>query len=64
MTAVSTRSDASRRELAGDALGLPSVLFCIVTGAAPLAATLFNVPVARWGVAIPPQRRSSSPRSP
>lgn len=28
------------------ALGLPSVLFCIVTGAAPLTAMLFNVPVA------------------
>ena len=32
--------------LAGNALGLPSVLFCIVTGAAPLTAMLFNVPVA------------------
>ena len=30
-------------------LGLPSVLFCIVTGAAPLAAMLFNVPVATLG---------------
>jgi amino acid transporter len=36
-------------ELAGNALGLPSVLFCIVTGAAPLAAMLFNVPVATLG---------------
>ncbi len=35
--------------LAGDALGLPSVLFCIVTGAAPLTAMLFNVPVAVQG---------------
>ena len=33
----------------GRALGLPSVLFCIVTGAAPLAAMLFNVPVATLG---------------
>src|SRR5215207_1927956 len=35
--------------LARDALGLPSVLFCIVTGAAPLAAMIFNVPVAVIG---------------
>src|SRR3954470_18703180 len=35
--------------LARYALGLPSVLFCIVTGAAPLAAMLFNVPVAVLG---------------
>jgi amino acid transporter len=32
--------------LAKGALGLPSVLFCIVTGAAPITAMLFNVPVA------------------
>lgn len=36
-------------QLAGGVLGLPSVLFCIVTGAAPLAAMLFNVPVATLG---------------
>ncbi|HWE90638.1 MAG TPA: APC family permease [Pseudonocardiaceae bacterium] len=35
--------------LASNALGLPSVLFCIVTGAAPLTAMLFNVPVAVQG---------------
>ncbi|WP_431878112.1 APC family permease [Amycolatopsis sacchari] len=35
--------------LAAGALGLPSVLFCIVTGAAPLTAMLFNVPVAVQG---------------
>lgn len=35
--------------LAGNALGLTSVLFCIVTGAAPLTAMLFNVPVATLG---------------
>src|SRR5438067_4884467 len=35
--------------LAKDALGLPSVLFCIVTGAAPLTAMLFNVPVSVQG---------------
>jgi amino acid transporter len=41
--------------LAKDALGLPSVLFCIVTGAAPLAAMMFNVPVAvsGGGYAVP-----------
>ena len=32
-----------------NALGLTSVLFCIVTGAAPLAAMVFNVPVAVLG---------------
>ena len=36
-------------ELAGGVLGLPSVLFCIVTGAAPLTAMLFNAPVAMLG---------------
>jgi amino acid transporter len=35
--------------LAQNALGLPGVLFCIVTGAAPIAAMLFNVPVAVLG---------------
>lgn len=35
--------------LAQHALGFPSVLFCIVTGAAPLTAMLFNVPVAVQG---------------
>jgi amino acid transporter len=41
--------------LARDALGLPAVLFCIVTGAAPLAAMMFNVPVAvsGGGYAVP-----------
>jgi amino acid transporter len=41
--------------LANDVLGLPQVLFCIVTGAAPLAALLFNVPVAvsGGGYAVP-----------
>ena len=33
-------------ELARNALGLPQVLFCIVTGAAPLAAMMFNDPLA------------------
>lgn len=35
--------------LAPNALGLPSVLFCIVTGAAPLAAMMFNVPITVLG---------------
>src|SRR5215207_1361556 len=41
--------------LARDALGLPAFLFCIVTGAAPLAAMMFNVPVAvsGGGYAVP-----------
>lgn len=41
--------------LAKDALGLPAVLFYIVTGAAPLAAMMFNVPVAvsGGGYAVP-----------
>jgi amino acid transporter len=41
--------------LAKDVLGLPQVLFCIVTGAAPIAAMLFNVPVAvsGGGYAVP-----------
>jgi amino acid transporter len=41
--------------LARNALGLPQVLFCIVTGAAPIAAMLFNVPVAvsGGGYAVP-----------
>ena len=36
-------------QLAQNALGLPRCLFCIVTGAAPIAAMLFNVPVAVLG---------------
>lgn len=37
------------RTLAPGALGLPAVLFCIVTGAAPLAAMMFNVPITVLG---------------
>lgn len=48
-TASPTVEPGNRSQLAGGALGLPSVLFCIVTGAAPLAAMLFNVPVATLG---------------
>jgi len=36
-------------KLAPGALGLPQVLFCIVTGAAPLAAMMFNVPITVLG---------------
>src|SRR5215213_8817984 len=56
MTATPARNTSSpptatapSGQLAGGVLGLPSVLFCIVTGAAPLAAMLFNVPVATLG---------------
>jgi amino acid transporter len=41
-----TRED---HKLASGALGLPGVLFCIVTGAAPIAAMLFNVPITVLG---------------
>ena len=54
---VSPPAPAEPGRLAGGALGLPSVLFCIVTGAAPLAAMLFNVPVATLGGGIAVQHR-------
>jgi amino acid transporter len=52
---VSAPARADEHHLAKDALGLPQVLFCIVTGAAPLAAMMFNVPVAvsGGGYAVP-----------
>jgi amino acid transporter len=37
------------QRLATNALGLPQVLFCIVTGCAPIAAMLFNDPWAVYG---------------
>ncbi len=37
------------QSLATNALGLPQVLFCIVTGCAPIAAMLFNDPWAVYG---------------
>lgn len=51
MTATADPPTTTREpgQLAGGALGLTSVLFCIVTGAAPLTAMLFNVPVATLG---------------
>ncbi len=39
-------------ELARNALGLPQVLFCIVTGSAPLAAMMFNDPLSGLGIGI------------
>jgi amino acid transporter len=45
--AAPTRVEQTR--LAPNALGLSSVLFCIVTGAAPLAAMMFNVPITVLG---------------
>lgn len=39
----------AEKQLAAGALGLPQVLFCIVTGAAPLAAMMFNIPIAVLG---------------
>jgi amino acid transporter len=41
--------EAGPGSLASGALGLPQVLFCIVTGAAPITAMLFNVPIAIQG---------------
>src|SRR3954470_16309695 len=54
-TALLRRMSQHDHRLAKDALGLPAVLFCIVTGAAPLAAMMFNVPVAvsGGGYAVP-----------
>ena len=51
----SATAAADEHHLAKDVLGLPQVLFCIVTGAAPLAAMMFNVPVAvsGGGYAVP-----------
>ena len=44
-----TAGAPSSPSLARNAVGLPSVLFMIVTGAAPITAMLFNVPVAVSG---------------
>jgi amino acid transporter len=46
---AAVRRDEHPSRLAENALGLPGVLFCIVTGAAPIAAMLFNVPVTVLG---------------
>ena len=42
-------SQGQHRALASNALGLRQVLFCIITGAAPIAAMQFNVPWAVGG---------------
>ncbi|HWI72337.1 MAG TPA: APC family permease, partial [Baekduia sp.] len=47
--ATTASATAESGRLAPGALGLTSVLFCIVTGAAPLAAMMFNVPVTVLG---------------
>ena len=39
-------------ELARNALSLPAILFCIVTGSAPLAAMMFNDPLSGYGIGI------------
>jgi amino acid transporter len=49
LNATGTAAPPEHGRLDSRALGLPSVLFCIVTGAAPLTAMLFNVPVAVMG---------------
>jgi amino acid transporter len=60
MEASSARAGAlgevtGSHELARNALGLPQVLFCIVTGSAPLAAMMFNDPLGGlgFGIAVP-----------
>jgi len=39
-------------ELARNTLGLPQLLFCIVTGSAPLSAMMFNDPLSGLGIGI------------
>ncbi|MDQ6779437.1 MAG: APC family permease [Actinomycetota bacterium] len=39
-------------ELARNSLGLPQILFCIVTGSAPLAAMMFNAPLSGLGIGV------------
>ena len=58
MEATSAPAPAPGRELTGsgelarNALGLPQVLFLIVTGSAPLAAMMFNDPLSGLGIGI------------
>ena len=47
--AASATPERTSGALASNAVGLPSVLFMIVTGAAPITAMLFNVPLAVSG---------------
>jgi amino acid transporter len=57
-SAPATQGDGGRgrltgsTELARNALGLPQLLFCIVTGSAPLAAMMFNNPLSGSGIGI------------
>jgi amino acid transporter len=46
---VASTPKAAHGSLQSGALGLPQVLFLIVTGAAPLAAMVFNVPITVLG---------------
>jgi amino acid transporter len=50
--AAEGRGITGSTELARNALGLPQVLFCIVTGSAPLAAMMFNDPLSGLGIGI------------
>jgi amino acid transporter len=47
-----SRPGVGSHELARNALGLPQILFCIVTGSAPLAAMMFNDPLSGYGIGI------------
>ena len=47
-----TSAFTGSHELARNALGLPAILFCIVTGSAPLAAMMFNDPLSGYGMGI------------
>ncbi len=61
----SGRGVTGSNELARNALGLPAILFCIVTGSAPLAAMMFNDPLSGYGIGIArPCRASGWRRSP
>ena len=50
--ASEARGVTGSTELARNALGLPQILFCIVTGSAPLAAMMFNDPLSGLGIGI------------
>jgi amino acid transporter len=50
--APATTGVTGSTELARNALGLPQILFCIVTGSAPLAAMMFNDPLSGLGIGI------------
>ncbi|MFN8188372.1 MAG: APC family permease [Gaiellales bacterium] len=50
--AAEAHGAAGENELARNALGLPQIIFCIVTGSAPLAAMMFNDPLSGYGIGI------------